>query len=138
MAFGGRSLFDEDPKYLNSPDTPIYSKGNLLYGLNFSRQAIREKDEVILVEGYTDFLALFQAGFTHTAASLGTSLTPHQIDLIRRRYTSHIVACYDGDLAGRKASYRAVSLGFEQGAQVRVAQLPEGEDPDSIISRHGP
>ncbi len=137
VAFGGRSLFDEDPKYLNSPDTPIYSKGYLLYGLNFSRDAIREKDAVILVEGYTDFLALFQAGITHAAASLGTSLTPHQIDLIRRRYTSRIIACYDGDLAGRKASYRAVSLGFEQGAQVRVALLPEGEDPDSIISRHG-
>jgi DNA primase len=137
VAFGGRSLFDEDPKYLNSPDTPIYSKGNLLYGLNFSRQAIREKDEVILVEGYTDFLALFQAGFTHAAASLGTSLTPRQIDLLRRRYTSRIIACYDGDLAGRKASYRAVSLGFEQGAQVRVVLLPEGEDPDSIIARHG-
>lgn len=137
VAFGGRSLLDEDPKYLNSPDTPIYSKGNLLYGLNFSREAIREKDAVILVEGYTDFLALFQAGITHAAASLGTSLTPHQIDLLRRRYTSRIVACYDGDLAGRKASYRAVSLGFEQGAQVRVALLPEGEDPDSVISRHG-
>ncbi len=137
VAFGGRTLFGDDPKYLNSPDTPIYSKGNLLYGLNFSREFIREQDAMILVEGYTDFLALFQRGIKHTAASLGTSLTPHQIDLVRRRFTSNIIACYDGDLAGRKASYRAVSLCFEQGAQIRVTLLPKGEDPDSFIEKNG-
>ena len=137
VAFGGRSLFGDDPKYLNSPDTPIYSKGNLLYGLNFSREFIREQDAIILVEGYTDFLALFQKGITHTAASLGTSLTPNQIDLVRKRFTSNIIACYDGDLAGRKASYRAVSLCFEQGAQVSVTLLPKGEDPDSFIEKKG-
>ncbi len=138
VAFGGRSLFDEEPKYLNSPDTPVYSKGNLLYGLNFSREDIRSKDELILVEGYTDYLALYQAGITHAAASLGTSLTPQQIDLARRRYTSKIIACYDGDMAGRKAAFRAVSLCFEQGAEVRVVNLPQGSDPDSIISKQGP
>ncbi len=138
VAFGGRSLFDEEPKYLNSPDTPIYSKGNLLYGLNFSREDIRSKDELILVEGYTDYLALYQAGITHTAASLGTSLTPQQIDLARRRYTSKIIACYDGDTAGHKAAFRAVSLCFEQGAEIRVVNLPQGSDPDSIITKKGP
>jgi len=138
VAFGGRSLFDEEPKYLNSPDTPVYSKGNLLYGLNFSREDIRNKDELILVEGYTDYLALYQSGITHTAASLGTSLTPQQIDLARRRYTSKIIACYDGDIAGRKAAYRAVSLCFEHGAEIRVVNLPKGSDPDSIISKKGP
>ena len=138
VAFGGRSLYDEEPKYLNSPDTPVYSKGNLLYGLNFSREDIRSKDELILVEGYTDYLALYQAGIKHAAASLGTSLTPQQIDLARRRYTSKIIACYDGDTAGHKAAYRAVSLCFEQGAEIRVVNLPQGSDPDSIISKKGP
>ena len=138
VAFGGRSLFDEEPKYLNSPDTPVYSKGNLLYGLNFSREDIRSKDELILVEGYTDYLALYQAGITYAAASLGTSLTPQQIDLARRRYTSKIIACYDGDIAGRKAAYRAVSLCFEHGAEIRVVNLPKDSDPDSIISKKGP
>jgi DNA primase len=138
VAFGGRSLFDEEPKYLNSPDTPVYSKGNLLYGLNFSREDIRRQDELILVEGYTDYLALYQAGITYVAASLGTSLTPQQIDLARRRYTSKIIACYDGDTAGRKAAYRAVSLCFEQGAEIRVVNLPQGSDPDSIVVKKGP
>jgi len=137
VAFGGRSLFDEEPKYLNSPDTPIYSKGNLLYGLNFSRDAIREKDALILVEGYTDFLSLFQNGITNVAASLGTSLTQQQIDLIRRRYTTRIYACYDADLAGRKASFRAVSLCFEQGAEIAVTLLPKGADPDSYMTEKG-
>ena len=137
VAFGGRSLFDEDPKYLNSPDTPIYSKGNLLYGLNFSRDSIREKDGLILVEGYTDFLALFQNDVTNVAASLGTSLTPQQIDLIRRRYTTRIYACYDADRAGRKASFRAVSLCFEQGAEIVVTLLPKGADPDSYMTENG-
>jgi len=137
VAFGGRSLFGDDPKYLNSPDTPIYSKGNLLYGLNFTRDFIREQDAFILVEGYTDFLALFQNGIKHVAASLGTSLTPQQIDLVRRRFTPNVTACYDGDLAGRKASYRAVSLCFGQGAQVNVTILPEGADPDSFIQQNG-
>lgn len=137
LAFGGRSLFDEEPKYLNSPDTPIYSKGNMLYGLNFSRDAVKERDRIILVEGYTDFIALYQAGIKHAAASLGTSLTPQQIDLVRRRYTSNITTCYDGDQAGLKAALRAVSLCFEQGAQVRAVLLPEGSDPDSFIATNG-
>ncbi|MGB2907819.1 MAG: DNA primase [Candidatus Aminicenantaceae bacterium] len=138
VAFGGRSLFDEDPKYLNSPDTPIYSKGKLLYGLNYSRDSIREQDALILVEGYTDFLSLFQNGVTNVAASLGTSLTPHQIDLIRRRYTTRIFACYDADRAGRKASFRVVSLCFEQGSEIGVTLLPKGDDPDSYMTQKGP
>ena len=138
VAFGGRSMFDEDPKYLNSPDTPIYSKGKLLYGLNYSRDSIREQDALILVEGYTDFLSLFQNGVTNVAASLGTSLTPQQIDLIRRRYTTRIFACYDADRAGRKASFRVVSLCFEQSAEIGVTLLPKGDDPDSYMTQKGP
>ena len=138
VAFGGRSLFNEEPKYLNSPNTPIYSKGKLLYGLNLTRDAIREKGELILVEGYTDFLALFQAGVTNVTATLGTSLTPQQIDLARRRSSSRIIAAYDGDTAGRKAAYRAVSLCFEQGAQIKVLSFPPKSDPDSFIRKYGP
>jgi DNA primase len=138
VAFGGRTLINEEPKYLNSPNTPIYSKGNLLYGLNLTRDAIREKGELILVEGYTDFLALFQAGIENVSASLGTSLTPHQIDLARRRSSSRIIAAYDGDIAGRKAAYRTVSLCFEQGAEIRVLNLPSKFDPDSYIKKYGP
>ena len=137
LAFGGRSLFDEDPKYLNSPDTPIYSKGNMLYGLNFSRDDVKDQDRLILVEGYTDFISLYQAGIKHAAASLGTSLTPQQIDLVRRRYTSNIFTCYDGDQAGSKATLRAISLCFEQGAQVRAVLLPKGSDPDSYLTKNG-
>jgi len=138
VAFGGRSLFDENPKYLNSPDTPVYSKGKLLYGLNYSRDSIREQDALILVEGYTDFLSLFQNGVTNVAASLGTSLTSQQIDLIRRRYTNRIFACYDADRAGRKASFRVVSLCFEQGSEISVTLLPKGDDPDSYMTQKGP
>lgn len=138
VAFGGRTLFDEDPKYLNSPDTPVYSKGNLLYGLNFSKAAIQEKGEMILVEGYTDFLALFQAGIENVSASLGTSLTAQQINLARRRSAAKIITGYDGDIAGRKAAYRAVSLCFEQGVEVAVMSLPQNLDPDSFIDKYGP
>jgi DNA primase len=137
VAFGGRSLIGQEPKYLNSPDTPIYTKGNLLYGLNFCKEGIRENGEVILVEGYTDFLALFQAGINNVAASLGTSLTSEQIALVRR-FAPRIVACYDADAAGFKAVIRAISLCFEQGVEIEVMSLPQGLDPDSYMSKHGP
>jgi DNA primase len=137
VAFGGRTIFDAEPKYLNSPDTPIYSKGKLLYGLNFCKDSIREKGEVVMVEGYTDFLALFQAGIPNVAASLGTSLTPDQVSLAKR-FAPRIIASYDADKPGKKAAERAISLCFENGVEIKVLNLPQGYDPDSYIQKFGP
>ncbi len=137
IAFGGRTTIDDEVKYLNSPETPVYTKGNVLYGLNFSKDAVKAKGEIILVEGYTDFLSLYQAGITHAAASLGTSLTPGQVGLANR-FCPRLITAYDGDAAGRKATKRAVSLCFEQGMQIGVLELPSDQDPDSFIKKHGP
>jgi DNA primase len=141
VAFGGRTVADADPKYLNSPDTPVYSKGKVLYGLNWTKEAVREAGELILVEGYTDFASLYQAGIRNVAASLGTALTPHQVD-IARRATGHdsakIIINYDGDAAGKNAAFRAVPLCFEKGVQTQVLVLPQGLDPDGFIRKHGP
>ena len=136
VAFGGRTLFDAEPKYLNSPDTPKYTKGKLLYGLNFSKEDIKKKEDIILVEGYTDFLSLYQFGITNCAASLGTSLTMSQVN-IAHRFATVIIACFDGDVAGRKAALRAISLCFEKGVQIKIMLLPKGSDPDSFIQKHG-
>jgi DNA primase len=135
VGFGGRTVIDAEPKYLNSPDTPIYSKGNLLYGLNFSKDSIREKRGMILVEGYTDFSALYQAGITNIAASLGTSLTSGQVSLARR-FAPKIIVNYDSDSAGISAALRAISLCFENGAQINVLILPKGLDPDSFLQKY--
>lgn len=137
VAFGGRTIYDDDPKYLNSPDTPIFTKGKLLYGLNFCKDSIREKGEMILVEGYTDFLSLFQEGVTNVAASLGTSLTSDQANLARR-FASKIIVSYDRDASGEKAAIRAISICLEKGIQVKAIILPKGFDPDSFIKKHGP
>lgn len=136
LGFGGRTIFKETPKYLNSPDTSIYSKGQWLYGLNFNKEAIRQAKEIILVEGYTDFLALFQAGFKNVVASLGTSLTPAQVSLAHR-FAPLLTVCYDGDAAGVKAALRAVSLGLSQGLRVEIILLPPEFDPDSYLKQHG-
>lgn len=136
VAFGGRSLFDAEPKYLNSPDTPIYTKGRLLYGLNFCKESIRQSQEIILVEGYTDFVALYQAGIPNLAAPLGTSLTPDQVYLAKK-YTKKMIVSFDGDIAGTKAAYRAVSLSLEKGIQTNILRLPEGYDPDSFLKKYG-
>jgi DNA primase len=137
IAFGGRTVVDDDIKYLNSPETPIYTKGNVLYGLNFSKDAVKSRGEIILVEGYTDFLSLYQAGLTHTAASLGTSLTPGQVGLANR-FSSRMITAYDGDAAGIKAAVRAVSLCFGQGMAISVLPLPKDHDPDSFLKKFGP
>ncbi|NIO49857.1 MAG: DNA primase [Candidatus Aminicenantes bacterium] len=136
VAFGGRTIFNAEPKYLNSPDTPVYSKGKILYGLNFSKESIRETGEVIIVEGYTDFVSLYQAGITNIAASLGTSLTSQQVSL-PLRFAPRMIVSYDGDAAGRKAACRAISLCFEKGVQVKVLTLPPGIDPDNLIKKSG-
>jgi len=136
VGFGGRSLFNQDPKYLNSPDTPVYTKGHLLYGLNLTKEAIRAAGEFILVEGYTDFLALYQAGFKNVAASLGTALTPTQVSLAFR-FAPKVVINYDGDSAGRAAALRAIPICFEKGMEAHVLVLPDDLDPDGFIRKHG-
>lgn len=136
VAFGGRTIFDAQPKYLNSPETQNFIKGNTLYGLFFSRDYIKKAEEAILVEGYVDFATVFQAGFQNVVASMGTSLTPQQVNQIHR-YASKVVINYDGDEAGLKAAARAVPICLEHGLQSRVLLLPEGLDPDSFIRKHG-
>ncbi len=138
IAFAGRTLRKDKkiPKYINSPETDIYNKSKILYGIYFARKSIRQKDECFLVEGYTDVLSLVQAGVENVVASSGTSLTQEQIRLVKR-YTSNITILYDGDEAGIKAAIRGVDLVLEEGLNVKVALLPDGEDPDSFIQKMG-
>ncbi len=136
VAFGGRTVTGAEPKYLNSPDTPLYSKGKLLYGLNISKDAIRDAGEAILVEGYTDFAALFQAGIGNVVASLGTALTPFQVAQAAR-FTPHLIVNYDGDAAGKNACARAIPLCLEKGMSVGALILPDGLDPDAFLAKHG-
>ncbi|HQO76288.1 MAG TPA: DNA primase, partial [Candidatus Saccharicenans sp.] len=137
VAFGGRTIFEAQPKYLNSPETQSFVKGSLLYGLNFSKEEIRKLGELVLVEGYADFASLYQAGIRNIAASMGTSLTPQQIAQARR-YAAGIIINYDGDEAGIKAALRAVPLCLEHGLRTRVLLLPEKLDPDGYLRKYGP
>jgi len=136
IAFGGRLLGEGEPKYLNSPDTPVYTKGQILYGLNLTKDSIRARDEIILVEGYMDFIALYQAGIRNCAASCGTSLTLQQVALAQR-FASRIIISTDGDEAGQRAALRAVSLCLEKGMPAKVVLLPEKMDPDNFIRLKG-
>ncbi len=136
LGFGGRSIFNAEPKYLNSPETAVYSKGKVLYGLNWTKEVVRETGELILVEGYTDFASLFQAGIRNLAASLGTSLTEHQVALAGR-FAPRLIINYDGDAAGKNAAFRALPTCFEKGLQVKVLILPQNLDPDGFIRQHG-
>ncbi len=139
IAFGGRILKKNsgNPKYINSPETDIYSKSKALYGLFFAKNAIGKSDNCYLVEGYTDVISLFQNGIQNVVASSGTSLTSEQVRLIKR-YTSNITILYDGDEAGLKASFRGIDLILELGMNVKVVLLPEGEDPDSYARKFRP
>jgi DNA primase len=121
---------------LNSPETPLFSKGKLLYGLNFTKDAIRDAGAVVLVEGYTDFSSLYQAGVRNVVASLGTALTAWQVAQAQR-FAPRMIVNYDGDSAGRTAAARAVPLGFEKGVNVEVLVLPDDMDPDSFLRKHG-
>jgi len=138
IAFGARKLYDDDNlgKYINSAETPIYHKSKVLYGLSQAKEAIRQRDFVVLVEGYADLISVFQAGTKNIVASSGTALTKEQVQLISR-YTKNITLVYDADSAGATAMMRGVDLILEGGLDVRIAQLPEGEDPDSFVRKHG-
>ncbi|MGM0611896.1 MAG: DNA primase [Bacteroidota bacterium] len=137
IAFGGRILSNDKklPKYVNSPETEIYNKSKILYGIYFARNAISKEDNCLLVEGYTDVISLHQSGIENVVASSGTSLTKEQISLIKR-YTSNVTVLFDGDEAGLKASFRGIDMILEQGMNVKLVLFPEGEDPDSYARNH--
>jgi DNA primase len=136
--FGARLIRNNDkaPKYINTPENEIYVKSKILYGSYFARQAIDKADECLLVEGYTDVLALHQAGIENAVASGGTSLTPDQLRLIKK-YTQNLTILYDGDNAGIKAALRGLDLALEEGLSVQLVLLPNQEDPDSYINKNG-
>jgi DNA primase len=153
VAFGGRAFGDEQPKYLNSPETPLYTKGNLLYAADVARESIRTKNRALIVEGYVDCHMAHQHGFTETVAALGTAFTPAQLALLRR-YCDEVVTFFDADAAGQKAAERAQELlepaaggfawavnrsgSFEGGTlRVKVALLPAGHDPDTFLRAEG-
>jgi len=137
VAFGGRAMDEgQNPKYLNSPETPIYSKSRTLYGLNLTKTQIRKADFAVLVEGYFDFAQLFQSEAAPVVASCGTALTPQQSQLLRR-FTSKVVLSYDPDAAGQGAAARSCELLVTEGFDVNVVVLDRGEDPDTFIRRQG-
>src|SRR5688572_23463473 len=134
--FGGRAIGPIEPKYLNSADSPTFTKGRLLYGLNWARHAIRRDERVLLVEGYFDVVRLVLAGIESVVAPLGTALTEDQAALIARQ-TKNVFLLYDSDVAGQKATFRAGDVLLAQGVSVRVVTLPDGEDPDTFVDAHG-
>ncbi len=138
VGFGGRTLKNDKsvPKYVNSPESEIYHKSNLLYGLYFAKKAIRETDNCYLVEGYADVISVHQAGIENVVATSGTSLTVEQIRLIGRS-TKNITILYDGDAAGIKAALRGLDLILEEGLNVKVVTFPDGHDPDSFVRKVG-
>ncbi|MCK5826033.1 MAG: DNA primase [Desulfuromusa sp.] len=136
VAFAGRVLDDSKPKYINSPESPIYHKGRVLFGLYQARQAMRQSGEVLLVEGYFDQLALFRAGFPQVVATCGTALTVEHARILKR-YIQRVVLLFDQDSAGKKATFKAMTVLQEEGLPAVVIELPSGDDPDSFIQREG-
>lgn len=139
IGFGGRVIDQGEPKYLNSPETPLFQKGHELYGLYQALKTNRQLERVMLVEGYMDVIALFQQGITYAVATLGTATTPHHLQRLFR-YTSEIVFCFDGDEAGKTAAWRALQVILpimHDSLQVRFLFLPDGEDPDSQVRKEG-
>lgn len=137
IGFGGRTLNkDGIPKYLNSPESLIFSKKNNLYGLNVAKQGISKRDTVVLVEGYMDVISLHQRGIDYAVATLGTALTENQAKLLRR-YTRNIVFAYDMDSAGRAATMRGIEILKKQDLNIKIMKLPEGKDPDEYIKKYG-
>jgi DNA primase len=140
VGFGGRTLGDGEPKYLNSPETPLFHKGRLLYGLAQARQAIQDRGTAVVVEGYMDAIALAQGGLGHAVAPLGTALTEEQI-LLLWQVAPEPILCFDGDAAGERAALRALERALpllQPGRSLRFALLPSGDDPDSLVRRAGP
>ena len=139
ISFGGRTLGDGQPKYVNGPETAVFSKRRTLFGLDFAREAAQQKQPVIAVEGYTDVIALHQAGFTGAVAPLGTALTEDQLDLLWQLSPAPVL-CFDGDAAGARAAARAADIALPRLAPdrtIRIATLPTGEDPDTLIRTQG-
>jgi DNA primase len=137
VGFGGRVLDDKDePKYLNSPETPIYQKGKILYGLNLAKDEIRQKGSAILVEGNVDVISLYQAGIKNVVSPCGTAFTQNQARLLAR-YAEKVFLFFDADSAGQSATFRSVDLLFSEGLEVFVVSLKEGEDPDSLVQKFG-
>ncbi len=136
LGFGGRTLFTDKKvaKYFNSPESIIYNKSEILYGLYFAKGDIVKYDECLLCEGYTDVISMHQAGIQHAVSSSGTSLTKEQVKLVKR-YTQNLTILYDGDAAGIKASFRGIDLILEEGMNVKVVLFPDGEDPDSYAKK---
>ena len=138
VGFGGRSLDGQEPKYLNTPETPLFNKRRLWYGLDWSRPRLRETGTAVVVEGYMDAIAVDRAGVGYAAvASLGTSLSEEQVDLLAR-YVQQVIIAYDADAAGQRATMRGLAMFADAGVEVRVAQLPPGRDPDDVVRREGP
>ena len=139
IGFGGRVLGDGEPKYLNSPETPVFHKGRELYGLYEARQALREIPRLLVVEGYMDVIGLARHGIAYAVATLGTATTAEQVARLFR-VTDEVVFCFDGDRAGRAAAWRALENALpeaREGRQIAFLFLPEGEDPDSLVAREG-
>jgi DNA primase len=137
IAFGGRALGDVEPKYLNSPETPVYSKSSVLYAFHFAREAAQKSGRMVVVEGYFDCLTLHQNGITNVVASCGTSLTAQQVAAIAR-YVPEVVMNYDPDAAGQNAMRRSIDLLLAKGLRVRILHLPGGLDPDDFMRQRGP
>lgn len=138
VGFGARLMIDDksQAKYINSPQSPVYDKSRVLYGIYESKTALRDKKYAIMVEGYADYLTLYRSGFENVVASSGTALTVEQLNLLKR-YTKSICLCYDGDSAGQNAAVKGSELALAQGFEVSIINLPDGEDPDSIIKKNG-
>jgi DNA primase len=136
VGFGARALGDETPKYLNSPEIPVYHKGSFLFALEQARRAVGADGELIIVEGYFDAIALHQAGLTHTVATSGTALTLEQARILKRQ-VARVALTYDGDAAGREAMMRSLGVLLAEGLDVVVVDLPEGQDPDTLVRTRG-
>jgi DNA primase len=136
IAFGGRALGGDEPKYLNTTTTPVYTKGRYLYALNVARRAAGEADAAVVVEGYLDCIALHQAGFANAVAALGTAFTADQARELRK-VCATVFVCFDADGAGRTATAKTIDLLIDAGCRVRVVDLPAGDDPDSYVRAHG-
>ena len=137
VAFGGRNLGSNDPKYINSSDTPLYRKSRVLYGLNHARETLFRSREAVLTEGYLDVIACHAAGVTNAVASLGTSLAEDHAKMLKR-FCERVVILYDADAAGEKAAARAVQVLEAEGIQTRVSLMPPGQDPDTLLRSLGP